>query len=291
MLQAAFGLLDGLEREVGGDGGEDIELPGKVLAVGAGGHFELDEVADRRGDHGIIVLEILGIAGLSLLGEFAKSFGEGFGEICRYRGLLGDDESFGHEADLGGEGGGWEEISFEAGCFRRKNLSVIGVREAGIILMAADLLPLSLERLVAWSDDRIRASENPDYWLIEISMALVLEDALGSLRGVASGKTESTEHRIAIVIEGWRSGLVPLDESLWKLWRVWQGPRYEYKTEGFSEEFKGLLIAWDQTDGRIPEGIQQETVSSFEKFHEDHREVCVQVRPFVSMTQAGSHVV
>ena len=50
-------------------------------------------------------------------------------------------------------------------------------------------------------------------------------------------------------------------------------------------------MAWDQIGDRISEGIQQETVSLFDRFHEDHREVCVEVRPFVSMAQASSHVV
>lgn len=118
MFETAFGLLNGLKGKIRGNGGQDIELPGEVLAIGSGGHFKLDEVSDRRGDHGVIVLEILGIAGLSLLGKLAKGLGEGFGEICRNRGLLGDDESFGHEADLGLEGGGWKGISFKGGGIR-----------------------------------------------------------------------------------------------------------------------------------------------------------------------------
>ena len=115
MFEAAFGLFDGLEGEVGGDGGEDIELPREVLAVRAGGHFELDEVTNSRGDHGLVILEILGVAGLSLLLEFPEGFSEGFGEIRGNGGFLGDDEDLGHEADLVCEGGAWEGISFEWG--------------------------------------------------------------------------------------------------------------------------------------------------------------------------------
>ncbi len=121
VLEAAFGLLDRLEGEFRGDGGKDIELPREVLTIGSGGHFELDEVTDGGGDHGLVVLEILGITGLSLLLEFPESFGEGFGEIRGNGGLLSDDKSLGHEADLGLEGGGWEGISFGGGGFRRKN--------------------------------------------------------------------------------------------------------------------------------------------------------------------------
>jgi hypothetical protein len=51
-------------------------------------------VTNRRGDHSVVILEILGISGLSLLGKLAKSFGEGFGEICGHRGFLCNDESF-----------------------------------------------------------------------------------------------------------------------------------------------------------------------------------------------------
>ena len=93
VFEAGLGPFDGLEGEFGGDGGEDIELPREVLAVRAGGHFKLDEVTDGGGDHGLVALEILGIAGLSLLRKLAERFGEGFGEIRGYGGLLGDDES------------------------------------------------------------------------------------------------------------------------------------------------------------------------------------------------------
>lgn len=112
MTEAALRLLDGLEGKIGGDGGEDIELPWKVLPVGAGWHLELNEMSHRRGDHGLIVLEKLGVAGFSLLLEFAKSLGEGFRKIGGDRGFLGNDECFGHGADLGGEEGVWEGISF-----------------------------------------------------------------------------------------------------------------------------------------------------------------------------------
>lgn len=81
-------------------------------------------MSDSRGDHGLVVLKILGIAGLPLLLEFPEGFGEGFGEIRGNGGLLGDNESLGHEADLGCEGGGWEGISFERGGFRRKYIGV-----------------------------------------------------------------------------------------------------------------------------------------------------------------------
>jgi len=115
VFEATFGLLDGLEGEFRGDGGKDVKFPGEVFSVGPGGHFELDQVSDCRGDHGLVVLEILGITGLSLLLEFPEGFGEGFGEIRGNGGFLGDDEDLGHEADLVCEGGAWEGISFEWG--------------------------------------------------------------------------------------------------------------------------------------------------------------------------------
>jgi len=87
-------LFDGLESKVRWDGGEDIKLPGEVFTVWAGRHFKLDEVTNRRGNHSVVILEILGIAGLSLLGKLAKGFGEGFREICGNRGFLCNDESF-----------------------------------------------------------------------------------------------------------------------------------------------------------------------------------------------------
>ena len=82
------------EEQVGWNSGEDIELPGEVFPVGSRRHFKLDKVTNCRGDHGVVVLEILGIAGLSLLGKLTKGFGEGFGEICGNRGFLCNDESF-----------------------------------------------------------------------------------------------------------------------------------------------------------------------------------------------------
>jgi len=120
VAEASFGLFDGLEGKIARDGWEDVEIPRKVLSVGSGGHFELDKMTDRGGDHRLIVLEILGITGLSLLGKLAEFFREGFGEICGNRWLLSDDQSLGHGPDLGVKGGGWEEISFRWPSFRRK---------------------------------------------------------------------------------------------------------------------------------------------------------------------------
>lgn len=127
VAEASFGLFDGLEGKITGDGRKDVEIPRKVLSVGAGGHFELDKMTDRGGDHSLIVLEILGITGLSLFGKLAEFFREGFGEICSNRGLLSDDQSLGHGPDLGVKGGGWEEISFRWPSFRRKKIERKGV--------------------------------------------------------------------------------------------------------------------------------------------------------------------
>ena len=48
VLEAAFRLFDGLQFEFAGDGGEDVEFPRQVLAIGAGGHLEFDEVDRPR---------------------------------------------------------------------------------------------------------------------------------------------------------------------------------------------------------------------------------------------------
>ena len=157
VAEASFGLFDGLEGEIAGDGREDVEFPRKVLSVGAGGHFELDEVTDRGGDHSLIVLEILGITGLSLLGKLAEFFREGFGEICSNRGLLSDDQSLGHGPDLGVKGGGWEEISFRWPSFRRKKIERKGVihttltREIQVLIRNQTFFRCSWSLQLEWS--------------------------------------------------------------------------------------------------------------------------------------------
>jgi len=60
-------------------------------------------VPDRRADHGLIVFEEMGVTGFSLLLEFAESFGEGFRKVGGDGRSLRNDESLGHEADLGRE--------------------------------------------------------------------------------------------------------------------------------------------------------------------------------------------
>ena len=74
MLKTSFRLLDGLERKFRRDGGKDIKFPREVLSVRPGGHFELNEVTDRRGDHGLIIFKILGVTGLPLFFEFTEGF-------------------------------------------------------------------------------------------------------------------------------------------------------------------------------------------------------------------------
>ena len=57
-------------------------------------------MTDCGGDHRVLIFKILSIAGFALFLEFTEFFGEVFGESSSYRGLLGDNQSLRHEADL-----------------------------------------------------------------------------------------------------------------------------------------------------------------------------------------------
>lgn len=159
--------------------------------------------------------------------------------------------------------------------------------EAGLIVMVAESLPVSFGRLVSWSDDRIRTLDQPAYWLIEVSMARDLDEAVEILRGVASENGGTAEQRIAIVVEGWRIDVIPLMETIWKLWRIWQGPDYSYDTVNFPSELIGLLMDWDEfVDSEpIPEELSRATIEWFEKYRNDHHKIFEAVRPFVAMVQ------
>ena len=153
--------------------------------------------------------------------------------------------------------------------------------------MVADVLPISFERLVCWSDEEIRAAEAPAYWVIEVSMARSLEDAFEIMRGVASESVGTTEARIAIIVEGWSVGVMPLIETIWKLWRIWLGPDNSYETENFPEELTELLMDWDEYEdlNLIRGKLKRETATWFEKYREEHLEICEAMRPFVLLAR------
>lgn len=155
------------------------------------------------------------------------------------------------------------------------------------ILLVADLLPIVFEKLMSWCDDRIRALEAPAYWLIEVSLARSLEEAVEVLREVVSGNEGTMEERIAIVIEGCMAGVISLNETIWRLWRIWQGPDYSFETNNFPSELSGFLMDWDMygVDDSIPDELRRETVAWYEEYREKQREICELVRPIVFLAQ------
>lgn len=153
-------------------------------------------------------------------------------------------------------------------------------------MLVAEIFPVSFQRLVGWSDDQIRVSDNPPYWLIEVSMTRSLEEALTVLREVDSGTEGITEQRIATVINGWQIGVISLRDSIWKLWRIWLGPDNRCETEGFPSEFKDILSTWDEYEiDAVPAETHEATKALFSSFQDDHRREFELVSPFVSMVR------
>ena len=89
-------FLDGLQFEGSGDGGEDVEFPGQIPAIRAGGHLEFDEVTDRGGDDGLLVFEVFRVERFPFLLKLVELLGEGTREVGHDRGFLRNDEGFCH---------------------------------------------------------------------------------------------------------------------------------------------------------------------------------------------------
>ena len=96
VAESAFGLFNRLKLEGPWNGRQDVELPGKVFPVGPRWHLEFDQVPDRRGNDGLLIFEVARVERFPLLLELAEFLGEGAGEVGHDRGLLRDDEGFGH---------------------------------------------------------------------------------------------------------------------------------------------------------------------------------------------------
>ncbi len=95
LLQAGFGVRDGIQIELVGDGREDVEIPRQLLAIRSHRHAQFDQVADGGSDDGGVVLEE-NIAAGSIFLELAKDLGEDPAEIGHDTGFFRDDECFSH---------------------------------------------------------------------------------------------------------------------------------------------------------------------------------------------------
>ena len=92
MVEALLGVLDRLQAEFLRDDGQRLQPPEAVLfLVDVLGHQEFHEVPDRRGDHILVVFEVV-----ALLGDLAQ----GAREIGGHGRLFGDDEGL-HEEGSG----------------------------------------------------------------------------------------------------------------------------------------------------------------------------------------------
>src|SRR5690606_8859794 len=86
-----LGLVDGLELEVGRQHGQVGKTPLATLDVELLGRSDFDQVAHRRGDDVVLVLEVVVV-----LVELARHRRERTHDVLRHGGLLGNDQCFVH---------------------------------------------------------------------------------------------------------------------------------------------------------------------------------------------------
>ena len=96
LLEAGLGSFDRIKLELLRDRWQHGKVPWQLLAVGAHRHAQLNQVADSRGDHCLLVLK-KHIAASALLFELAELFGQDSAEVSHDTRFFGNDQCFSHK--------------------------------------------------------------------------------------------------------------------------------------------------------------------------------------------------
>lgn len=119
-------------------------------------------------------------------------------------------------------------------------------RQAGLLLVAAEYLPLTREEIVTWADRKIAACPEPPPWLIELSTlgSERLEDYYSLLRQTSRPAPIDPEAMVAMALDATLLGRRDEEETLAALFRLWVG-RGQGTTTELPGELLDLVVEWD----------------------------------------------
>lgn len=150
--------------------------------------------------------------------------------------------------------------------------------EARIIVETLSILWPDKGEIIAWADRRIAESLDFPAWVVDLSTlnSSRLADYISILKANQSDRNLSTEEKVLMCLDSYKSGAMDLSNTLGSINSIWLGEASRGKSVRIDLDLEKVCAWWELVDGHgdsIGEDLEAAAHYAFEQFRRTHRDL------------------